>query len=123
MFGHSGTARGRCDVINTRITRSEDASEVCDIVEACAAEFNHLNVATAFRKLLLAQLSRAGPSRAKRDGSRVRVESALQTLERLLEVLLVPRGEEPERRVRRVVHLYTNKTRQIVSRIARICEN
>src|SRR6056300_120573 len=81
MFGHSGTARGRCDVINTRITRSEDASEVCDIVEACAAEFNHLNVATAFRKLLLAQLSRAGPSRAKRDGSRVRVESALQTLE------------------------------------------
>ena len=60
--------------INQRITRSEDAGEVCDLVETCAAEFDHVNVATAFRKLL--------QQRGGRDGaSRSRVEPALRTLE------------------------------------------
>ena len=60
--------------INQRITRSEDAGEVCDLVETCAAEFNHVNVATAFRKLL--------QQRGGSDGaSRGRVEPALRTLE------------------------------------------
>ena len=60
--------------INQHITRSEDAGEVCDLVETCAAEFNHVNVATAFRKLL--------QQRGGRDGaSRGRVEPALRTLE------------------------------------------
>ena len=60
--------------INQRITRSEDAGEVCDLVETCAAEFNHVNVATAFRKLL--------QQRGGCDGaSRGRVEPALRTLE------------------------------------------
>ena len=60
--------------INQRITRSEDAGEVCDLVETCAAEFNHVNVATAFRKLLQ---QRGG----RDDASRGRVEPALRTLE------------------------------------------
>ena len=43
---------GRNIDINQRITKSADASELCTIIETRAAEFNHVNVATAFRKLL-----------------------------------------------------------------------
>ena len=38
--------------INQRITGSKDATSLVMLVETCVAEFNHVNVATAFRKLL-----------------------------------------------------------------------
>ena len=47
--------------INQRITGSKDATSLVTLVETCVAEFNHVNVATAFRKLL--QTGREGMSR------------------------------------------------------------
>ena len=48
------------------------ASELCTLIEARLAEFNHVNVATAFRMLL----------QSRRDGgSRGVVERAMQALE------------------------------------------
>ena len=46
--------------------------ELCSLVETTLAEFNHVNVVTAFRKILLTRC----------DGvSRVMAEQALQSLE------------------------------------------
>ena len=38
--------------INRQIMRAPGASELCTFIEARVADFNHVNVATAFRKLL-----------------------------------------------------------------------
>ena len=73
--GHRGTARGggrggggapaggkstsRAHIeLNQQITRLGSAGELCELIEARSAEFNHVNVSTAFRKLLSA--GRAG---------------------------------------------------------------
>ena len=57
--------------INKRITGSSDMRELCSLVETTLAEFNHVNVVTAFRKILLTRC----------DGvSRVMAEQALQSL-------------------------------------------
>ena len=44
--------------LNQQITRLGSAGELCELIEARSAEFNHVNVSTAFRKLLSA--GRAG---------------------------------------------------------------
>ena len=73
--GHRGNARGgerggggaptggksasRAHIeLNQQITRLGSAGELCRLIEARSAEFNHVNVSTAFRKLLSA--GRAG---------------------------------------------------------------
>ena len=43
---------GRNIEIDQRIIGSKDARALCTLVETCVADFNHVNVATAFRKLL-----------------------------------------------------------------------
>jgi hypothetical protein len=58
--------------INKQIMRAQGASKLCTLIEARAAEFNHVNAVTAFRALL----------QSRRDGEpRGVVERALQTLE------------------------------------------
>ena len=44
--------RRRNKEINQRITGSKDATSLVTLVETCVAEFDHVNVSTAFRKLL-----------------------------------------------------------------------
>ena len=44
--------------LNKQITRLGSAGELCELIEARSAEFDHVNVSTAFRKLLSA--GRAG---------------------------------------------------------------
>jgi hypothetical protein len=38
--------------LNKQVMRISDARELCDFVLTCAGEFNHVNVATAFRQIL-----------------------------------------------------------------------
>ena len=58
--------------INKQIMRARGASELCTLIETRVAEFNHVNVSTAFRTLL----------QSRRDGGpRGVVERALQALE------------------------------------------
>jgi len=58
--------------INKQIMRAQGVSELCTLIETRVAEFNHVNVSTAFRTLL----------QAPRDGGpRGVVERALQALE------------------------------------------
>jgi hypothetical protein len=58
--------------INKQIMGARGASELCSLVEARAAEFNHVNIATAFRTLLQGRCD---------GGPRGVVERALQELE------------------------------------------
>ena len=54
-----GKSAGRAHIeLNQQITRLGCAGELCRLIEARSAEFNHVNVSTAFRKLLSA--GRAG---------------------------------------------------------------
>ena len=58
--------------INKQIMGARGASELCTLIEVRSAEFNHVNAATAFRKLL----------QSRRDvGPRGVVERVLQALE------------------------------------------
>ena len=58
--------------IYKQIMRAQGASELCTLIETRVAEFNHVNVSTAFRTLL----------QSRRDGGpRGVVERALQALE------------------------------------------
>ena len=57
--------------LNRRILECRSAEEVCQLVEAHGAEFDHINVATAYRRVL----------QSRRDGGpRGAVEGALQEL-------------------------------------------
>ena len=59
--------------INKQIMR-DGVRALCTLIETRVGEFNHVNVATAFRKLL--------PLQDRRDGaSRGEVEQALRSLE------------------------------------------
>ena len=54
-----GKSAGRAHIeLNQHIMRLGSAGELCELIEARSAEFNHVNVSTAFRKLLSA--GRAG---------------------------------------------------------------
>jgi len=66
-----GRGRGsiaHCIHLNGRILNCSSAGELCELIETHAVEFNHINVATAWRKLL----------QSRRDGVRRVVERALQ---------------------------------------------
>ena len=61
-----------CNIeINKQITGCGGARDLCALIEVRAAEFNHVNLATAFRKLL----------QSRRDGVTRDVERALQALD------------------------------------------
>ena len=72
-----GPSRINIDInidINKQITR-DGVRALCTLIETRVGEFNHINVATAFRKLLL-------PLQDRRDGaSRGEVAQALSSLE------------------------------------------
>ena len=54
-----GKSASRANIeLNQQIMRLGSAGELCELIEARSAEFNHVNVSTAFRKLLSA--GRAG---------------------------------------------------------------
>jgi len=57
--------------INKQIMRAQGASELCTLIETRVAEFNHVNVSTAFRTLLQGR---------RNGGPRGVVERALQAL-------------------------------------------
>ena len=58
--GGQGAARN-CIELNKQITKSGATRELCTLIEAHSPAFNHVNIATAFRKLL--QAPRAGMPR------------------------------------------------------------
>jgi hypothetical protein len=60
--------------INRQIVACEDPTELCALIQARVAEFNHVNVATAFRRLL--QTRRQGVSRAAVDQALRQLEAA-----------------------------------------------
>ena len=64
-FGGQGAARNSSRSynmeLNKQIVRSGATRELCTLIEERVAEFNHINISTAFRKLL--QASRAGMPR------------------------------------------------------------
>ena len=75
----SGSAR-HCISFNKQIIQSGATSEVCSLIDQHVAEFNHVNVSTAFRKLL--QAPRAGMPRGVVEHSLETLEQrALQTME------------------------------------------
>ena len=54
-----GKSASRANIeLNQQITRLGSAGELCELIEARSAEFDHVNLSTAFRKLLSA--GRAG---------------------------------------------------------------
>ena len=59
--------------LNRRILECRSAEEVCQLVEAHGAEFDHVNVATAYRRVLQSRRGDGGPRGA--------VEGALRELE------------------------------------------
>ena len=66
--------------LNKQIVRSGATRELCTLIEERVAEFNHINISTAFRKLL--QASRAGMPRGVVEHSLEALEQrALQTME------------------------------------------
>jgi hypothetical protein len=66
--------------LNKQILACEDAGELCALIQARVAEFDHVNVATAFRRLL--QTRRQGVSRAVADQALWQLEaSALLTMD------------------------------------------
>ena len=75
MQGNSGGGRGTTAhfiQLNRHILDCGSTVELCELIQARVAEFNHVNVATAWRKLL----------QSRRDGVHNRVmEGALQALE------------------------------------------
>ena len=79
--GSGGQGAARYNVqLNQQIAACESTREVCSLIEEHAAEFNHVNVATAFRKLL--QAPRAGMPRGVVEHSLEALEQqALQTME------------------------------------------
>ena len=77
--GGQGAARYNIQ-LNQQIAACESTREVCSLIEEHAAAFNHVNVATAFRKLL--QAPRAGMPRGVVEHSLEALEQrALQTME------------------------------------------
>ncbi len=73
--------------LNKRISSIESMQKLCDLIHASSTQFNHVNVATAFRKVL--QMPRRGSLQdsveealRKQDS----VEKALQTLENSAQV-------------------------------------
>ena len=70
--GMTPSSRNVCFEINRRITGCECPRDLCELIEARLAEFNHVNCATAFKNVL----------ESRRDGvPRGVVERALQALE------------------------------------------
>ena len=66
--------------LNKQITKSGATRELCTLIQAHSSAFNHVNVATAFRKLL--QAPRAGMPRGVVEHSLEALEQrALQTME------------------------------------------
>ena len=77
--GGQGAARYNIQ-LNQQIAACESTREVCSLIEEHAAAFNHVNVATAFRKLL--QAPRAGMRPGVVEHSLEALEQqALQTME------------------------------------------
>ena len=75
--GGAGAPRGgksfsRAAELNQQITRLGSAGELCELIEARSAEFDHVNVSTALRKLLSA--GRAGVHPAARSSALHKLE-------------------------------------------------
>ncbi|MGB1608004.1 MAG: hypothetical protein ACPIOQ_85535, partial [Promethearchaeia archaeon] len=82
--GGSGGRRGATSEgniqLNKEISGCGSTSRLCGLITKHAGEFNHVNVATAFRKLLLA--SRSGmPRGVVEDALQALEQRALQTME------------------------------------------
>lgn len=76
--GFAAPKRGRYNSqLNREISACGSAQEVCACIEARAAEFDHVNVATAFRKFLMTRRD-AMPSAATGSAMRKLEESALR---------------------------------------------
>ena len=58
--------------------RISDTRELCDFISTHAAEFNHVNVSTAFRQIL--KTPRGIPPKSLAQALRTLVESALQNM-------------------------------------------
>ena len=65
--------------MNKQIMRISDTRELCDFISTHAAEFNHVNVATAFRQVL--KKPRGIPPKALAQALQTLEESALQNMQ------------------------------------------
>ena len=68
----------QCIEMNKQIMRIIDTRELCDFISTHAAEFNHVNVATAFRQVL--KKPRGIPPKALAQALQTLEESALQNM-------------------------------------------
>ncbi len=68
----------RCIEINKQIPRARGASELCTLIEASVADFNNVNVTTAFQALLQSK-SYGGPHGVVERALQAIKETALRT--------------------------------------------
>ena len=78
---HKTTPRQFNIDMNKELMRISDTRELCDFVSTHAAEFNHVNVSTAFRQVL--KTPRGTPPRALAQALQTLEESALQNMQNL----------------------------------------
>jgi len=65
--------------LNKQLMRISDTRQLCDFVSTHAAEFNHVNVATSFRKIL--QVSRGGGERSMQHALDALEKAAVRVME------------------------------------------
>ena len=93
--------------LNKRISSIESMKKLCDLIHASSTQFNHVNVATAFRKVL--QMPRRGSLQDSVDESLRKqdsVEKALQTLENSAQVNI---NDFSSQQIAKTLHIMAEK--------------